>query len=566
MIGKSFAEYQCTYDSIIDNMFGKNDTLHAEIIRMLTEVAQADASGECNFNLQLVKNHIRFYDSRRGGYIPSANYTTENFVQDMLLLSAQAENSGSPVNSLRALLEVAKAYQIYEKDYERAFHYYLEIAAQLDTISSDYFPLRPVIYNEIATLYYTFKEYDDAIFYFTKVAEDPLSSQNHHYPLFQALNGLGLCYRYGYGDYDRSDRYFKQILEQISSDDLWWRTWEGIAQGNIGTNYYLRGDLDTALEWLLLALDKVTRLNDVSYRSQCASRIAEIYIQKQRPANAKGYIDRALEYHEMSRMPKKRSHLYEMMFHYYSAIGDRYHAVAYHDSTLMAKNHENEAFSGLVLRRIEQALRAADSMIYEQKMEAEVARSNFLMNTAIIVSLSLAIVSALLSIVVFLYRRKRSAYKELVRKSQQWAQVDTLPLAADLTTNPDNEVLSGQESDYATDVQDIAIMEQLEELMNVQKIYRNSNVTLDTLTAQLGFSRHYISRAVNRCARKNLSAYLNDYRIKEAIRIMSDKECAHLSVDGIAMDSGFNDRKSFHRIFKQYTGLTPSAFKNNLGK
>lgn len=107
-------------------------------------------------------------------------------------------------------------------------------------------------------------------------------------------------------------------------------------------------------------------------------------------------------------------------------------------------------------------------------------------------------------------------------------------------------------------------MEEVEQLMNEKMLYTNADLSLDMLASELGLDRRHLSGAINVCSGKNFYAYLNEYRVKEAIRIMSDAGNKNLTIDAIAFDSGFNDRKTFHRVFKQFTGLTPGAFRDSL--
>jgi len=68
---------------------------------------------------------------------------------------------------------------------------------------------------------------------------------------------------------------------------------------------------------------------------------------------------------------------------------------------------------------------------------------------------------------------------------------------------------------------------------------------------------------VSRCTGKTFKTWLNEYRIKEAVRLLSDKDNPNISIETVAWDAGFNDRKTFHRIFKSTTGLSPTDFKKN---
>ncbi|MDR3061773.1 MAG: helix-turn-helix domain-containing protein, partial [Dysgonamonadaceae bacterium] len=56
--------------------------------------------------------------------------------------------------------------------------------------------------------------------------------------------------------------------------------------------------------------------------------------------------------------------------------------------------------------------------------------------------------------------------------------------------------------------------------------------------------------------------YINEYRIKEIIKIMSDPAYKHMSIEEISEQGGFNSRSSFYKAFKDITGQTPSQFKS----
>ena len=81
------------------------------------------------------------------------------------------------------------------------------------------------------------------------------------------------------------------------------------------------------------------------------------------------------------------------------------------------------------------------------------------------------------------------------------------------------------------------------------------------LAQKLGMKRHHVSAAINKCTQKNFNTIINEYRIKEAVLALSNDK---LNVDRIALLCGFSDRRSFYRVFKKMTGLSPTEFRNNM--
>lgn len=85
--------------------------------------------------------------------------------------------------------------------------------------------------------------------------------------------------------------------------------------------------------------------------------------------------------------------------------------------------------------------------------------------------------------------------------------------------------------------------------------------TLENLAEECGEHSRYVSQVINESMGKNFNALLNEYRIKEACRRLSNPEITkNLTLEGIATQLGFKSRSGFSRTFKKETGLSPSDY------
>ena len=57
---------------------------------------------------------------------------------------------------------------------------------------------------------------------------------------------------------------------------------------------------------------------------------------------------------------------------------------------------------------------------------------------------------------------------------------------------------------------------------------------------------------------------MNEYRVEEVKKRMVDPAYKNLTILAIAYDSGFNSKSSFNTIFKELTGMTPSAYQQSV--
>lgn len=98
-------------------------------------------------------------------------------------------------------------------------------------------------------------------------------------------------------------------------------------------------------------------------------------------------------------------------------------------------------------------------------------------------------------------------------------------------------------------------------LMSDQKAYENVDLTLEQLAEQLNISSRYLSQIIKEKEGKNLFEFVNQYRVDAVKEKLIDERYKNLTLMGIAMESGFNSRSTFHSVFKKFTGQTPSAYK-----
>ena len=103
----------------------------------------------------------------------------------------------------------------------------------------------------------------------------------------------------------------------------------------------------------------------------------------------------------------------------------------------------------------------------------------------------------------------------------------------------------------------------LKSFMVDQKPYLNGELTATKLDEDLNMSRHQLSTLLNEVIGLSFYDFINNYRIEEFKERMKLSENNHLTMFGIALDSGFNSKTSFNTIFKKATGQTPSQYKKS---
>jgi len=98
-------------------------------------------------------------------------------------------------------------------------------------------------------------------------------------------------------------------------------------------------------------------------------------------------------------------------------------------------------------------------------------------------------------------------------------------------------------------------------LMEVEKLYQEPELTLQQLASRLDLSPHHLSQAINDGLKKSFYDLVNGYRVEEAKRLLLDDKTISYTILSIGFEAGFNSKTTFNTVFKKFTGLTPSDFR-----
>jgi len=97
--------------------------------------------------------------------------------------------------------------------------------------------------------------------------------------------------------------------------------------------------------------------------------------------------------------------------------------------------------------------------------------------------------------------------------------------------------------------------------METDKLYQEADLTLQDLADKLQFTSHQVSYAINDGLKKNFYDVINGYRVEEAKKLLLDPKNKHFTILSVGFEAGFNSKTTFNTVFKKFTGLTPTEFR-----
>lgn len=460
----------------------------------------------------------------------------------------------------RALLIIYNGYAVYASntllDYNASLYWYsraLRTAYEMD----DKLNYCALLCNT-SDVYY--QKRDTSGLSYALEAYELANELDNDYLRFYSLLNVAAMYNIS-GDYGRSlDCLDEAFL--LRKDDLY-------AEYLYAENCWGLGDTLAAEEHYRRIFYHDTPYQSVSFIDACLG-YGRLLSATGRSRMAVNYYADGLAYSEKVNNRRNVAALYEGLSGAYAVMGDTLQSREYGimasqlRDTLITVEKEREF--GTLRMQYRDAVNEIDAQRKDFKMKE--------MRLFLMFSVVLFLV-VMVSVLLYL-RKKRQGYRDLFRRyEERRAMVDRLNGDIDRLRAQNRQLLSVENGQGHADSEPSAgqqekehqrnesLFARLEELMREKQIWRDKDISRDSVAQMLGTNTLYVSKCLSDCAGESFYAYINRYRIAEAVRLLSVPG-DDTPMRAIADQVGYNSITSFYRVFQKETGVPPKYYKEAL--
>lgn len=107
-------------------------------------------------------------------------------------------------------------------------------------------------------------------------------------------------------------------------------------------------------------------------------------------------------------------------------------------------------------------------------------------------------------------------------------------------------------------------LSKLKEAMEIDKLFLDSELNRNKVAKHIGVNAKVLSMVLNQYAQQNFNDFVNGYRVEEVAQRLKSNAHAHLTLSGIALESGFNSQATFQRAFKSIKGMSPKEYQSSI--
>lgn len=446
-------------------------------------------------------------------------------------------------NSCARALNNAGAIAQLRNSYSTAFSYFkkaMQVAKE---------PIYQT-YNNIAGIYLYYNDYPNAKRYLQDAFDISMQQQDWSALSKALLNIMMLNWRAD--SVERAVPFIDRYLQapDVPRDSIFFST-STMAQG---MKALAQGDMDSAV--------KTLRQSALSPDLQTTALVylAGIYMQKHDYQQALRYLEKG----EASLRREESVYLLmqalQMEAECYEQTGNQQ---ALHETRYAYMTLKDSLNTAEEMGRIKNIEFFHEVQGFEQQMvrlnEEKHARSII----AAVCFAALVIVIAVMIVLVMQRRQLRQSNKELYVKNEELLrQAEELRQRRRQNPAPSSLLPSPSSQNYSPSSPAPPLLERIYELLDDTEFLAQQNLTVDRLAEALGVHEKTVSSVINEATGKNFNTLLNEYRIREVCKRLTDFEhYGMMNTETIAENMGYKSRSHFIRTFKKVTGLTPLQYQ-----
>lgn len=386
--------------------------------------------------------------------------------------------------------------------------------------------------------------------------------ESNPYHIFAASSNTAYMY-YLRGDYEKALQYIKEAEFLMIQNDFYDQT-------NIyalyGHTLLAQGDTDEAIEYFEKGLD-------LKEKAQTSSIVYALYgyakawHARQDMDRAIPALEEALQLTYTENNPIHRDKLLRELSLCYESKGEYNRALAWQrkfqaESDSLFNTDKERAISDL---RMKYDMERRENEIKEVRLDLLQKTKNEQLLFISLIGFFLIVVL----LVYFIWRRNRffaaivHQFQARFRREKQMQQkLQELDIKESTQTGSHQEETQKK---YAvsslTEEKSMHLFTRLEKLMREETVYRDNFLTKEKVADMLGTNRTYLSQIINQQTSLTFTQYINEHRINEAVKLLSDPENP-IPLKTISSEVGFSSMTTFYKSFQHTVGMTPSQYKN----
>jgi AraC-like DNA-binding protein len=434
-------------------------------------------------------------------------------------------------------------------------------------------------------------------------AKNHFEKTNNLNELVAILHTTGDLY-YNVGLYDEAKSIYETIRVKKGNEHDWksWR--EVVVNNNLGLIEIAKENYDKAIEYFNKSIelnnckdDSPGKTRSMGYIQQ---KLAACYLKKHNDQKALYYYNQSLEKCLANKMYKELVKLYyiksQLLFNKNELDSSLYHCQLaetvfkkhgvhpgyminiYKQYSLLYEkmnNHNKALHFNKVATSLNDSLEYFEKnsrymqMLAEQDYNKATAKIDLLELKNNYLLLLFLIGSILGTVIIYYFLRLQKSYSILVKKNIESVGIKEYTNDDIIGSGKNNSDISPKQIEQDTVNNNSKYKELVDsfiKLIENEKLYLNKDITIIEIAEKLDSNRTYLSTAINMVLNETFIAYVNEQRIKEAVRKISTGKFVNMTLEGIASEVGFNNRNTFTTVFKKYTGVLPSYFIKEIKK
>ena len=107
------------------------------------------------------------------------------------------------------------------------------------------------------------------------------------------------------------------------------------------------------------------------------------------------------------------------------------------------------------------------------------------------------------------------------------------------------------------------LAEQIKIYLEKEKPFLDPNFSISQIALDLKTQQNHVSYCINSIFKTKFTKLKTELRVEHAKTLLNNSQYSNLTIEGIALMSGFGTRSNFYNAFKNETGLTPSDYLRN---